>query len=262
MSTLSQNNDDGIIEKDANCEKHGAFKSKLLKFGSVETWTKCPKCQEEEHIERKRLESERERAKIEKRKADAIERNMSLSGVPKRFEGHCFETFKDLNPQASAHKKSCMKYAIDFNDALMMGRSIVMCGNTGTGKTHLSCSIANYIIKEHAKRAVFTTVIKAVRSVKQTYSTKESEQDAINAFKHPDLLIFDEVGVQFGSDAEKIIFFEIINERYQECKPTILISNLNVEGLSEYVGDRVIDRMCENGGMLLNFAWKSYRGKI
>lgn len=73
------------------------------------------------------------------------------------------------------------------------------------------------------------------------------------------MLILDEVGVQFGSESEKIILFEILNERYLNMKPTILISNLNPAALQEYVGERVMDRMRENGGIILKFDWKSHR---
>ena len=76
-----------------------------------------------------------------------------------------------------------------------------------------------------------------------------------------ELLVLDEIGVQFGSDAEKLIMFDIINERYEAMRPTILISNLALSGLSEFVGDRIVDRMKENGGKLMVFDWESHRGK-
>ena len=102
-----------------------------------------------------------------------------------------------------------------------------------------------------------------MRQVKETWSkgSEKTEQDAINWFLTPDLLILDEVGVQFGSDAEKMIMFEVLNERYQNMKPTILISNLLPANLQEFVGERVMDRMKENGGRILQFDWKSNREK-
>ena len=75
-----------------------------------------------------------------------------------------------------------------------------------------------------------------------------------------DLLVIDEVGVQFGTDTEKMILFEILNERYENLKPTILISNLSIESLKKFTGDRVIDRMKENKGKVLIFNWNSARG--
>lgn len=83
----------------------------------------------------------------------------------------------------------------------------------------------------------------------------------ISYFTKPDLLIIDEIGVQFGSDAEKLIMFEIINTRYERMKPTILISNQSKEELAAFIGERVIDRMNDGGGCTLAFTWDSYRSK-
>ena len=80
----------------------------------------------------------------------------------------------------------------------------------------------------------------------------------VAGFIRPDLLILDEVGVQFGSETEKMILFEIINGRYEQLKPTIVISNL-ADALTDYLGERVVDRLREGGGRMLIFDWPSYR---
>jgi DNA replication protein DnaC len=68
----------------------------------------------------------------------------------------------------------------------------------------------------------------------------------------------DEVGVQVGSEHEKMLLFEIINERYQECRSTVLISNLTREEIAGYLGQRVMDRFAE-GGAVVAFDWDSHR---
>ncbi|MBL1506063.1 ATP-binding protein, partial [Klebsiella pneumoniae] len=85
------------------------------------------------------------------------------------------------------------------------------------------------------------------------------EEDVIRFFTKPDLLIIDEVGIQFGSKAEEMIMFEIINTRYERLKPTILISNLPKDELTQFIGERVIDRMNDGGGCTISFTWDSYR---
>lgn len=67
--------------------------------------------------------------------------------------------------------------------------------------------------------------------------------------------------MQFGSEAEKLILFEIINTRYEKMRPTILISNLPKDELSAFIGERVIDRMNDGGGCTLAFTWDSYRSR-
>ena len=75
------------------------------------------------------------------------------------------------------------------------------------------------------------------------------------------MLILDEVGVQFGSETEENLLFDIINTRYEDRKPTILISNLDGAGVKKYLGERAFDRIREDGGKLIPFTWSSYRGK-
>jgi hypothetical protein len=51
----------------------------------------------------------------------------------------------------------------------------------------------------------------------------------------------------------------VFNERYQNLKPTILISNLNAEDFVTAVGNRIADRIKEDGGEVLMFNWESNR---
>ncbi len=119
-------------------------------------------------------------------------------------------------------------------------------------------------IAQKGRTSLFISVMAAIRRVKETYSKKseETEQEAIDRFLQPDLLILDEVGVQFGSDTEKMILFEIINGRYENMMPTIIISNLTAQELGAFIGDRVMDRMTEGGGVVLAFDWDSKRADV
>ena len=102
----------------------------------------------------------------------------------------------------------------------------MFCGGVGAGKTHLAVGIAHRLM-EQGRIAVFTSVINAIRRVKDTYRRDSGQsRQVVAGFIRPDLLILDEVGVQFGSETEKMILFEIINGRYEQLKPTIVISNL------------------------------------
>lgn len=202
------------------------------------------------------------------------------AGVPLRFKEKTFKNFIAENNSQKSKLEVCKTYAEKFPDISKLGTSLILCGNTGAGKTHLACAIASHIIEnvkftkekynyqrnisekiELRAKVKFIEVFKLIRAVKQTYSknSEKNEQDIIDSFVAYDFLILDEVGVQFGSDTEKNIMFEVINERYLNLKPTILISNLSPSDLGGFVGDRVIDRMKENGGKVLVFDWKSYR---
>jgi DNA replication protein DnaC len=252
-------------EAKIGCPKHGTVKFIQTYYKLLNDWTpesnKCPECTKE-------AEFKRQKEEVEKTKEAERQKAIKDVKIPLRFEDKSFDNFKVSEVEKGVFD-ICKRYAEKFPELLPQGTSLILCGNTGAGKTHLACAIARYVAGNHYKheasnthmRVMFIEVLKAIRTVKQTYTkgAARTEQQAIDSFVHPDLLILDEVGVQFGSDTEKMILFEIMNERYLAMRPTILISNLSVKALKEFIGERVVDRMKENKGTILVFDWESKR---
>jgi DNA replication protein DnaC len=249
------------VEK-RNCDKHGEFeaKSRLVNGRWMQTVRSCPTCQKLEE-EAEQIEADMRKAlMLEKNKKSSVEKLLRQAGIPKRFKDCSFENYK-TSQSSLKNAKLCKEYAEGFLENLENGTSRVFYGNVGTGKTHLACAIANEVMKKHQKSVLFTRAMRMLMDFKGTYSktSRQSERDIVDRYASPDLLIIDEVGVHYGTDAEKVIFFEILDERYVNLKPTILITNQNIEGLNEAVGDRIVDRMNENGGGAMLFDWESYR---
>ena len=145
-----------------------------------------------------------------------------------------------------------------MNDSLANGRCLIMVGGVGTGKTHLACGLVREVVSS-GRTAKFTTVQKLIREVRASWGTK-TEQAVIDEFAKLDLLIIDEVGVQAGSENERNILFDIVNSRYEDMRSTVIITNCDIDGIKAYLGERVVDRLRENGGRLVQFTGKSYRG--
>ena len=247
---------------EVQCPTHGARKVRSYKLFTDWREPECDLCAQDKLIAEEKAE---EAARLERErtgKERAILRNLERAAIPPRFDGRTLDNFTASTPEAVAALTTCREYADHFPERHRRGASLILSGNAGTGKTHLACGIAQVVITVHGKSAVYLTVGRAFRRVKDTYrkDSRKSEEEALRFFGEPDLLILDEIGVQYGSDAEKNILFEIVNERYEAMKPTILISNLAMASLTEYAGERVIDRMKENGGRLIVFDWKSHRG--
>ena len=89
-------------------------------------------------------------------------------------------------------------------------------------------------------------------------SSTERTVSVIARFSEVPLLVIDEIGVQYGTDGEQTVLFEILDRRYREMMPTILLTNQGAEGLRTFIGDRSFDRLRENSRWV-TFDWDSYR---
>lgn len=264
MNTLKDicPSDDLVVEtKEAVCEKHGAYQEITRILIGVAFRSKCPACSKE------RAEKEAE----ENQKREAQEKRMrwlgkiSNAGIPERFKTRTLETYcvNTNNQKQQRIYDFCKDYAANFEHIKRTGRSFFMLGTVGTGKTHLSIGIALEVMK-NGNSAVFTSASKIFRSIKDTYSkgSNQKESEVMAIYTQCDLLIIDEVGVQRGSDFEKETFFDVINERYENMRPTIILSNLTIEEIKVFLGERVFDRLRENGGKAFLLDWPSHRAGV
>jgi len=221
------------------CEVHGEYQRSVLGSDSHVRWLPgCPQCAREA-----------EGARI-----------LGRAAIPLRFQKKTFDDYLAPQPRQQAALAIARTYAETFKEQLCRGRSMIFCGLPGTGKTHLATAILN-VIAAAGYFGLYATVYSAVSRVKETWSKggSERERDAIASLVLPDLLVLDEVGVQFNSEAERIILFEIINGRYEKVRPMVLVSNLDVKGVEENIGYRAVDRLREGGGRVVVFDWESHR---
>ncbi len=245
--------------KNEICELHGPYESQGMRFGEHESWGGCAQCIE---ISNRRLREDSLRADEAERTERRLRNAFGRACIPKRFQNKTFATyFADTEAKRRA-LAICTEYAEKFEANEQSGPSLILCGRLGTGKTHPACAIADYLVR-NGRVAVFSRVFDAVRTIKATWSrdSEMTETQAIRSFIEPDLLILDEVGVQFGSETEMLLVFEIINGRYEAVKPTILLSNLPITELKNFIGERVMDRLREGGGKFIAFDWESFRSQ-
>lgn len=252
-----------VEDRKEACHKHGEYVSRLTGMGKSHpaAWTPCIQCLEEKsaaQAEEEALQRQAEYLRIN------LERKIERARIPMRFKDRTFENYRAAT---SAQKKAvivCREYADSFSEHYEYGRGILLLGNVGTGKTHMATAIANQVLQTTKHSVLYVTAGAIIRHVKASFDrdSEYSESDAYNAFDKPGLLIIDEVGVQNATEFELTVMFEVVNSRYEDMQPTMIISNRSTADLPKYLGDRVVDRLRENGGKLAVFDWDSERSKI
>lgn len=240
----------------ANCAAHGDFKQLRIwveySGRSAEKFSECPCCIQDKL------------AAAERRLKDLICTNLlNCAGIASRFADCEFSNYKAVNADAAENLAVLRDYAGAWPQMFDQGTGLILTGKPGTGKNHLAVSLTKELIRMYQADVRMTSVMRIIRAVRRTWNKASdlTEDDVIREYTSRDLLIIDEVGVQMGSDSEKLILFEIINTRYENQIPTILLSNLPLPEISAVIGERLTDRMVEGGGATLVFDWESYRSQ-
>jgi DNA replication protein DnaC len=241
----------------AHCERHGDYEAVLLNLGG-QRWTGCPQCSAET-IEQHQAERDASQADdLRRLRGQAMFEN---SGVPRRMQNSTLKGYvSERDEQAAAHRQVC-EYAKGLTDHLETGDGLVLMGNMGTGKTHLAVGLVRYVTRNLAVAARYVTAPALFSRVRASYSGNgESEAEIIDELVSAPLLVIDEIGVGKGSDNELNLTYSLLGQRYDACRPTVIVTNLMSDDLRAWLGERVVDRLRETSPVVL-FNWESYRGR-
>ncbi|GKT19789.1 ATP-binding protein [Acidovorax sp. SUPP2522] len=257
----------------ATCDKHGPYEAKPF-FPNSRKLAGCPTC------ERERQAAEEREAK-EAMAAGRLARRLAKSGLQPRMLAASFENFVCDSDEQRRVLAACRNFAETFDEA--SGGGLWLIGAPGTGKTHLGSSMVQHVIRaKHEMAGLFSArqIINMQRAswggVKGGHRTHRAsdpwdmpEDDAfadlrttsevVDFMAELPLLVLDEVGVGFQSNAEQVQLYDVIDMRYQHCRPTVVISNLPPAELKTVLGDRSYDRLRE-GAKVLACNWPSARG--
>jgi DNA replication protein DnaC len=236
------------------CDKHGQYEAAHL-FASH--WTACPACQSELEEGQRRRDEERKRGELASRKQALI----GESGIVGRYLTATFGSFDATTKEQRRVLQACREFADTFHRE--QGSGLWLIGPPGTGKTHLGCAIARAVIEQHARGALIASARDILRRLRDTWrrGAEETEAVVIEEYGWVSLLVLDEVGAGFGSEAEQVQLFDVIDKRYTLKRPTVLLSNLNQPLLRTVLGDRSFDRLRE-GAKVLVCDWPSHRGSV
>lgn len=261
-----------------NCPTHGEYQAdpvtlvkKDLSNNSKSKYLTppCPKCCEEA--------DEKEKLKQEKKGWEANFKRIQAANFPVEFRGLKLSSFKPKKTSDPVNSQKILSKIQNYTDNFKFGtteknsdkwfrtikfpKSLLFLGNNGTGKTHLSCALAqDLLFKNKINSALFTTTYDLILMIKNTWgSSEKTEEQIVNNLCDIDFMIIDEVGVQFGTDTETLLFFNVFNKRLNNGKPTVIISNNNTKEFKSLMGPRIYDRIRNTD--LSVFDWKSLRGR-
>src|ERR1700757_4297040 len=134
-------------------------------------------------------------------------------------------------------------------DFVTEGRSLILHGKTGRGKTHLAVAIG-YRAIQNGFETFCTTAAELIEDLSNA-GRKGQLQQSLLTYTHPHVLIVDEVGyLTYGQDAANVLF-HVVNDRHLRKRPMIFTTNkplsewgkvLHDEDLAAAILDRILER--------------------
>ena len=188
-----------------------------------------------------------------------ITKNIQSSGMGKLIDKQSFDNFNlDVyknNPEIYARMERNLKLAKAYADNFASRRgNLLLIGTTGTGKTHISTAIAKVIISQG-----FDVLYDSVQNIvndferdkfRSGYNAAEQTSDKYNEC---DLLIIDDLGVEFVTQFSTSTLYNLINTRRNKGLSTIISTNLSASELAGKYEGRIYSRIIGADYTVLRF---------
>ena len=118
-------------------------------------------------------------------------------------------------------------------------------GETGLGKTHLSLAIVA-AVSEKGYSVVYGPAGNLFTAAEREHFSYSGETEKLDSMLSCDLLVIDDLGTEFLSPFTSSLFYNIINSRILENKPTIISTNLSIAEIEKRYSDRIASRFIGN----------------
>lgn len=189
------------------------------------------------------------------RMCDCMRRELTLEGFRSSGMGRLIERQSFDNFSLDYYKSSQQDYemmarnleiARDFaENAPPAYLNLLLLGNTGLGKTHLSTAIARRVI-ERGYEVRYESILNIMEDFKRDHFHSEygeRYEDRSRGYMESELLIIDDLGTEVTNRFTQSCLYQIINTRINQGRPTIISTNLEQRELRDRYDDRVTSRL-------------------
>lgn len=238
----------------------------LLPRCNCEQATAYWQSQDRQAAEEAKREEEAKRRRVMRQR---VEKLLCQSGIKRRFRQRTFPNFRTDTPGRKKNYRIAKEYADNFAYHQAKGDGLYIEGTNGTGKTHLAAAIALQLIHEGVP-VICKTSSDLLLDIKKSFDGDGMrESDILDIYKRVDLLIIDDLGKEQCSDWSMSTLYSILNDRYEDMKPTIVTTNYNADALVAALTPKgfdntksvaIISRLREVS-TVMTMAWEDIRGR-
>ncbi len=150
----------------------------------------------------------------------------------------------------------CKNYAETFSQK---SENLLLIGNTGLGKTHLSTAIAGRIISRGFD-VCYDTATNVFSAFESERFGKQPSKFSVPTDRYfdCDLLIIDDLGTEPVTQYTVSVLYNLINTRSMNRRPILMSTNLSLSEMQKKYGDRIASRLFGES-IVLKFVGKDIR---
>jgi DNA replication protein DnaC len=160
------------------------------------------------------------------------------------FENFSFQYYREGGADADMIQKSVAglkRFSDEFGRETY--RNYLLIGGTGLGKTHLSTAVAKNVI-ERGFDVLYVTAVSMVRD----FEAKQFDKGVgvkidPERYEEADLLIIDDLGTEMTNQFTLTCLYDVINERINRHRSTIINTNLAFRELEARYHERITSRL-------------------
>ena len=121
-------------------------------------------------------------------------------------------------------------------------QGLLLWGASGVGKTYTAMALIRWhIMRRNAvQRFTYTELLLKLRSC---FNGGGNEQAVIKSLMDVPVLFIDDLAAGSLSDYSTMAVLNIIDGRIEQCRPTIITSNLSPENIEQVFGERLGSRL-------------------
>ena len=147
-----------------------------------------------------------------------------------------------ISPRALMEQnlRSAQRFAQQFRGNLLL------VGGTGLGKTFLSACIATaatrqgYSVTYESASRLFSNL------EKHRFNGNEETLQVASRYEECDLLLIDDLGTELSGQFVTAALYSLVNDRLLAGKPTVISTNLSVDGIRERYSAQIASRLQGN----------------
>lgn len=145
----------------------------------------------------------------ENRRRDEARRRLAAAGIPERYR--------------DARLSQCAPAAAEYAGRCARGEAmnLIVGGDAGVGKTHTACAVLREVVAARPAMALFAEEPDVFCEMRDTWGSREREDDALCRYTAPWLLVLDDLGRSEHTKRTLEMLWRLVNRRYTAMRPTV-----------------------------------------